>query len=142
MGLWDWLFKKTSKEKEVEELEDSFAEHCLDLLWDRYEKEQVVSPYAELMAYEAEINNGGHSQFFLNTENCGDVNKTIEALLTVLPKKLNQNLARAYKAYLALNGAEEDDRTEALYEACDDFFYENEGLLIDVLKEYAVRTVV
>jgi len=51
-------------------------------------------------------------------------------------------LARAYKAYLALNGAEEDDRTEALYEACDDFFYENEGLLIDVLKEYAVHTVV
>lgn len=36
----------------------------LDRLWELWEGERVDSPYAELMTYQSEINNGGHSQFF------------------------------------------------------------------------------
>lgn len=47
----------------------------LDRLWEHWEGERVDSPYAELMTYQSEINNGGHSQFFFNIENTGDLEK-------------------------------------------------------------------
>lgn len=35
-----------------------------NLMWDMWVQEEAISPYAELMEYESEVNNGGHSQFF------------------------------------------------------------------------------
>ncbi len=34
-------------------------------MWALWEEDLVESPYAELMTYQSEINNGGHSQYFL-----------------------------------------------------------------------------
>lgn len=60
------------------------------------------SPYAELMTYQSEINNGGHDQYFTNVENTSDLNKEISALEQILSAELKNNLNKAYKAYLIL----------------------------------------
>lgn len=107
-----------------------------NLMWDMWVQGDATSPYAELMEYESEVNNGGHSQYFFNVANCGDLNADIEKILTVLPEPLNENLKRAYDAF---SGQEDicDDENEELFEECDEFFYENEKLLMDILKVYA-----
>lgn len=107
-----------------------------NLMWDMWVQGDAASPYAELMEYESEVNNGGHSQYFFNVANCGDLNADIEKILMVLPEPLNENLKRAYDAF---SGQEDicDDENEELFEECDEFFYENEKLLMDILKVYA-----
>lgn len=111
-------------------------EHKWNLMWDMWAQGDAASPYSELMEYESEVNNGGHSQYFFNVANCGDLNADIEKILTVLPEPLNKNLKRAYDAF---SGQENicDDENEELFEECDEFFYENEKLLMDILKVYA-----
>jgi len=88
------------------------------------------------MEYEGEVNNGGHSQYFFNVANCGDLKAEVEQLLTVLPNPLRDNLKRGYDAFAAQADIA-DDENEDLFEECDDVFYEHEALLIDILKTYA-----
>lgn len=52
MDIFTLFQKKTNPPAEEEKL---------DKLWDLWEKNAVKSPYAQLMTYEAEVNNGGHS---------------------------------------------------------------------------------
>lgn len=117
MGLFSFLKKK---EKLTEE------QQKWNKLWDLWEKGQAESPCAELMTYQSEINNGGHSQYFFNVSNTGDLQKEMAALEAVLSKKHNENLKKAYKAYLLLEESEEDERAEEILDQCDDVFYENE----------------
>ena len=51
MGLFDF-FKKKKTELTEEQLK-------LNKMWELWVDEQVDSPYAELMNYQSEINNGG-----------------------------------------------------------------------------------
>ena len=112
------------------------AERKWNLMWDMWVQEEAISPYAELMEYESEVNNGGHSQYFFNIANCGDLKSDVKKILAVLPEPLNENLKKAYDAF---SGQEDicDDENEELFEECDGVFYENEKLLMDILKEYA-----
>ncbi len=125
MGFFD-LFKKKKKEHPKEELQ-------WNKMWDMWAKKKSISPYAELMTYESEINNGGHSQFFFNVSNSGDLAKTVAALYTVLPDNLKQNLEKAYQAYLESG----DETSDELFYACDNVFYENESEVEKILKGYA-----
>lgn len=112
------------------------AERKWNLMWDMWVQEEAISPYAELMEYESEVNNGGHSQYFFNVANCGDLKSDVKKILAVLPEPLNENLKKAYDAF---SGQEDicDDENEELFEECDGVFCENEKLLIDILKVYA-----
>ena len=67
MGLFD-LFK--TKNMDVTE-----EERKCNKIWDLWVEGQADSPYAELMTYQSEINNGGHDQYFNNVENTGDLQK-------------------------------------------------------------------
>lgn len=107
-----------------------------NLMWDMWVAGAAQSPYAELMEYESEVNNGGHSQYFFNVANCGDLEAEVERILTVLPSPLRENLKKGYDAFAAQADICDDDNEE-LFEECDDVFYENEQFLIDVLKVYA-----
>ena len=89
------------------------------------------------MTYQSEINNGGHSQYFTNVENTGDLSKEMSVLEQILSKKLRDNLNKAYKAYLTLEEKDEDEEAEAALEQCDDVFYENEEEINRLLEEYA-----
>jgi hypothetical protein len=131
MGLFD-IFKKKKVELTEEQLK-------WNKMWELWTEEKVETPYAELMTYQSEINNGGHSQYFTNVENIGDLQKEMSALEQILSKKLGTNLKKAYKAYLVLEENEDDEKSEETLEQCDDVFYENEEEINYALEEYASK---
>ena len=108
-------------------------------MWELWVEGKVDSPYAEMMTYQSEINNGGHDQYFVNVENTGDLQKEMSALEKILSPKLNNNLQKAYEAYLVLEEKEEDEKAEGVLEQCDDVFYENEEEINRLLEEYAAK---
>ena len=129
MGLFD-VFKK----KKVELTEE---QQKWNKMWDLWAEGEAISPYAELMTYQGEINNGGHDQYFTNVENTGDLQKEMSALEKMLSPKLKNNLQKAYEAYLVLEEKEDDEQAEEILEQCDDVFYENEEQINHILQEYA-----
>ena len=131
MGLFD-AFKK----KKVELTED---QKKWNKMWELWIEGNAESPYAELMTYQSEINNGGHDQYFTNVENTSDLQKDMSVLESILSEKLKQNLQKAYQAYLLLEEKEDDEYAEETKEQCDNVFYENEEEINQMLKEYATR---
>ena len=131
MGLFDFL-----KKKEVQLTDE---QKKWNKMWELWTEGEVDSPYAELMTYQSEINNGGHDQYFLNVENTGDLKKEMSALETVLSAKLKNNLQKAYKAYLVLEEKEDDEKAEEIMEQCDDMFYENEEEINHMLEQYSAK---
>ncbi len=129
MGLFD-LFKKKKVELTEEQLK-------WNKMWDLWAEGEAESPYAALMTYQSEINNGGHGQYFFNIGNNDDLNKEISALETILSDKLIDNLHKAYKAHLILEENEDDEKAEEVIEQCDDVFFENEEEINCKLETYA-----
>lgn len=128
MRLFDVIKKKkaelTEDQKKWNRMWELWVEGCAD------------SPYAELMTYQSEINNGGHDQYFINVKNTGDLQNEMFVLETILSEKLKQNLQKAYQAYSVL---EENERTAEIMEQCDNVFYESEEEIDYLLEEYATR---
>ena len=129
MGLFD-LFKKKKVELTEEQLK-------WNKMWDLWTDGEAESPYAELMTYQSEINNGGHGQYFCNSENTGDLQKEMSTLSSILSDKLVDNLNRAYKAHLLLEENEDDEKAEDIIEQCDALFFENEEEINCKLEAYA-----
>ena len=111
------------------------AERRWNKMWELWVQGMVISPYLELMNYQSEVNNGGHSQYFFNTANCGDVAAEVAVLLSVLPEPLLSNLRRAYDSFVSQTDV--DDEDEQLLEECDDMFYAQEAMLNALLENYA-----
>ena len=128
MGLFD-IFKK----KKVELTE---AQLKWNKMWELWTEEKTKSPYNELMTYQSEINNGGHSQYFCNVDNVSDLKKEMSALEEILTPLLRENFQKAYKAHLILE-EKEDEEAEEILDQCDDVFYENEEQINRILQEYA-----
>ncbi len=122
------MFQKNSKLTE--------AEQKWNLMWDLWAEGKAISPYAQMMEYESEVNNGGHSQYFFNVANCGDLKQDVDILLTALPEPLCGNLKRGYDAFAALDEIDSDENDD-LFDECDSVFYDHEQLLIEMLEEYA-----
>lgn len=129
MGLFD-IFKKKKVELTQKQLK-------WNIMWELWTEEKAVSPYAELMTYQSEINNGGHDQYFTNVDNTGDLKKEMSALKQILSTQLKDNLDKAYQAYLVLEENEADEEAEETLGQCDDVFYENEEEINRALEEYA-----
>ena len=131
MWLFDFFKKKEAvlNENEVK----------WNKMWDLWVEKQVDSPYAELMTYQSEIDNGGHSQYFTNVENVSNLQNEMSILETILPIELNDNLQKAYNAYMKLEENEYDEKYEEIIEQCDDIFYENEEKINSLLEEYAAK---
>ena len=126
------IFNLFKKKREL-----TIEEQQWNKMWDLWVEEKARSPYAELMTYETEINNGGHGQFFDNVSSDGDLPKTISKLNTVLSDVLKDNLNNAYEAYS--RAGEDDETLEKIFDECDDVFYENESEIERILKEYAKK---
>ena len=127
MGLFD-IFKKKKAALTTDQK--------LDKMWDLWAINKLDLPCAKLMKYESEVNNGGHSQYFYNVANCGDLAVEVEAVLSMLPEPLRENLARGYAAFSEQDDIS-DDVNDELFEECDDVFYEHEQLIIDIIYETA-----
>lgn len=107
-----------------------------NLMWDLWAQGEAASPYAELMEYDSEVNNGGHFQYFLNGSLCGDVKTQVELILENLPQPLHDNLIKAYEAFGALEDVYDLQNFEKFIEY-DKVLYENENDIMHILKEYA-----
>ena len=127
MGIFD-IFKKKKAALTTDQK--------LDKMWDLWAINKLDLPCAKLMKYESEVNNGGHSQYFFNVANCGDLAVEVEAVLSMLPEPLRENLARGYAAFSEQDDIS-DDVNDELFEECDDVFYEHEQLIIDIIYEAA-----
>ena len=127
MGIFD-IFKKKKAALTTDQK--------LDKMWDLWAVNKLDLPCAKLMKYESEVNNGGHSQYFYNVANCTDLAVEVEAVLSMLPEPLRENLARGYAAFSEQDDISDDDNDE-LFEECDDVFYEHEQLIIDIIYETA-----
>ena len=131
MGLFDFLKKKKT------ELTDEQIKWSK--MWELWSEGRVDSPYAELMTYQGEINNGGHDQYFTNLENTGDLQKEMFVLESILPTRHKDNLKKAYEAYLALEEKRDSEKAGKIIGQCDDVFYENEEEINNILKEFAAK---
>ena len=131
MGLFDFFKKKKTELTE--------REKAWNNLWNLWSEGLVESPYAELMTYQSEINNGGHSQYFTNIENTGDLQKEMTALETILSTDLKSNLQKAYKVYLALEENENNEEAEKIIKQYDEVFFKNEKEVNDILEAFAER---
>ena len=135
MGLFDIFKKKTAPKKEVEKTLPPEAIRW-NKLWDMWADGQIESPYQDFMTYQSEVNNGGHSQFFFNVENTGDVNAVVNENLSILPEVHKHNLEEAYLAYRKYNDAD-DNKMDEILDNCDHVFYENEELINEILEKRA-----
>lgn len=128
MGFFN-IFKK-KKEQPLT------TDQKINKMWELWGEDKLDLPCAKLMKYESEVNNGGHSQYFFNVANCGDLVQEVEAVLSMLHDPLRENLARGYAAF-----SEQDDISDnvndGVFEECDDVFYEHEQDIIDMIYEAA-----
>lgn len=108
-------------------------------MWELWAENRADTPYAEVMTYQSEVNNGGHDQYFLNVEQTGDLQVEISILKNVLSEELRSNLLTAYDAYQMLADKESDEEWEAILEGCDNVFFKNEEEINRILKEYASK---
>lgn len=108
-------------------------------MWEMWSNGEIDSLYNELMNYHGEVSNGGHSQYFVNTDNCSDLNKEMSAVNDILPDILKENLKAAYEAHLLLEKDESDLNAESVMQKCDDLFFENENLIIDILEKFCME---
>ena len=108
-------------------------------MWDLWVEGCADSPYAELMTYQSEINNGGHDQYFISLENSDNLQANIAILETVLPAQLQANLRNAYNAYLKLSNEESDEQTGTTLNQYNDEFYKGEEEINCILREYASK---
>lgn len=132
------LFRR-KKNKDIDDIVLSEADEKWNRMWDLWAEGEIKSPYNELMTYQSEVNNGGHHQYFLNTENNGDVHKEFEALCSILPDIMKENLQTAFNAYRELEQDKNIEQNEAVIENCDDVFYENEETINEILKSFAEK---
>ena len=129
MGSFD-IFRK-------EQVELTESQLKWNKMWELWAEGKAASPYAELMTYQGEVNNGGHDQYFTNVESAGDLSSEMSALEQILPAELKSNLKKAYQAYSVLEENEYDEEAEEALERCDSVFYENEEKITHALEEYA-----
>lgn len=105
-------------------------------MWDLWANGEIQSPYNELMTYQSEVNNGGHGQYFVNTENTSDLLKEMSGLNSILSDTLKENLKTAYEAHLLLEQDETNEEAEAVLEKCDDVFFQNEKDINAILESF------
>lgn len=140
-GITNMLFDlfRRKKNKDTDDIVLSEADEKWNRMWDLWAEGEIESPYNELMTYQSEVNNGGHHQYFLNTENNGDVRKDIEALCTILPGVLTDNIQAAFKAYIELEQDKNIEANEEILENCYDVFWENEEMINSILESYCKK---
>ena len=128
MGLFDFFKKKKTETGLTDE------QLRWNKIWDLWAYKKIESPYAELMTYYSEISNGGHAQYFINTDAS---EKEISVMKEILPKNFIDNLEKAYEAYLVWKETGVSSESKDIIEECDNFFNENEEIIIAILKKYA-----
>lgn len=130
----------TRQKKNVKE-EDTFSNEKWNKMIDLWVDYELDHPIKDVLTYDAEINNGGHLQFF---ENCNDeLDEMMISLKENLPEDIYINLKKAYDVYTSsdINIENVDDYVgEALedrFGEYDSYYYNNNDKVNEVLRNYA-----
>lgn len=137
MGLFD-IFKLSKVKRQSTSLVSESAERY-NKMWDRWAEGKISSPLAELMTYQAEVNNGGHDQFFHNMNVRGVLTKTLAELNKILPENHKRNLKLAYNTHK--KHGDDYEKSEPILDKCDDFFYENEESINQILEKHSKNQI-
>ena len=132
MGLFNF-FQKIKKVGAKEKLSPEVERD--NKIWDLWSEDKLPSPVADLMLYQAEVNNGGHDQFFFNLHNRIEEDapgRTISAIRSLLYGEMLKNFDAAYSAFKAYD--DDEDKACEILEKCDDFYYENEEEIMQILE--------
>ncbi len=108
-------------------------------MWDLWANGEIESPYNELMTYQSEVNNGGHSQYFTLITDNYNVESEIEKICGILPDFLKENVQKAYHTHLILERDESDEDADSVIRKCDEIFFENEQLITDILEAFSEK---
>ena len=103
---------------------------------DLWVEEKLVSPYAELITYDSEVNNGGHWQFFDNVSESDNIERVVGVLLGVLPIEFKELLEKAYEEYKK-DPDDNEGNLSPLFDKCDSFYYANSKKIDSILQNYA-----
>lgn len=135
------MFLNIFKRKKCNPVPQKFTEEELkwNRMWELWTNGEIETPYNELMTYQSEIHNGGHSQYFTLLDDNSDTETEISLLCSILPDILNENVRKAYRAYLILEENETDEVAESIIKRCDETFFENEQMITDILEAYAEK---
>lgn len=99
-----------------------------NLLWEKYAEGSLDKKYFILCDYHSGINGDGHYFFDNKSDELSDYIKTLKILL---PDEFFKVLFKAYEAYT------NNQNVESMCDLADDYFYQNEQVIIDILQEYA-----
>lgn len=131
------IFKKAKKNTEVNKTNLSEAELKFNKMWDLWAEGNIPSPYADLMTYQSEVNNGGHAQFFDNVASTGHLHAVMKELKKIVPFDIKLSLVEAYNAY-KVNG-DDAEENESFFDHADEVFYEKEELINKILEDYSKK---
>jgi hypothetical protein len=131
------IFKKNKTSATIKSRMEEEARQKFDKMWDLWAEGKIPSPYADLMTYQSEVNNGGHDQFFLNVESTGHLRAVMAELRKILPLDIRMPLVEAYNAR-KVNGKDAEE-TQTFYEHADDVFFKKEELINKVLEKYSKK---
>ncbi|MCM1306901.1 MAG: hypothetical protein NC037_05835 [Bacteroides sp.] len=105
-----------------------------------FRKHKLPAPYHNLFGYYLSISwvtkraYHGHYEFFLSAKESGTLDEIEKDLYSALPQHLLSNFNEALEKFNAL-----DDDCDDIYEAfdaCDDYAFEHEEEIADILKNY------
>jgi hypothetical protein len=131
------IFKKAKTSATIKARMEEEAAAKFNKMWDLWAKGEVPSPYADLMTYQSEVNNGGHAQFFDNVSSAGHLRAVMKELKIIVPFDIRVPLVEAYNAY-KVNG-EDAEENEEFFDHADEVFYEKEELINKILEDYSKK---
>lgn len=127
------IFKKKKAKLTGVQLELTRVQKLCDL----HAEGKLASPYAELLVFQGQVENGGHYQYFDNLKETGNLHTQMSALEQILPPKFIENLKKAYEAYLVLQKNPDDEAAENITTQTDDWFYANEEEIDRILMDHS-----
>ena len=113
----------------------SEAQRRMNALWELYDNQKLksISFYVYCLCdYEAGVGGEGHYGWFFNCEETAgkeELKMRIDSLQKILPDHLFSNLEKAYSSYCK--------ETPEVCEAADEYFYNHEQEVIDILQKHA-----
>lgn len=133
------IFKRKKKNSISAELSEK--ELKWNKMWELWANGEIESPYNELMTYQSEVNNGGHSQYFTLITDNSEVENEMASLCSILPDILKDNVHKAYQAHLILEQDETDEYADSVIKNSDEVFFENEPLILNILESFSDKIV-
>ena len=131
------VFKKSKTSATIKAHMEEEAAAKFNRMWDLWAKGDIPSPYADLMTYYSEVNNGSHAQFFDNVSSTGHLEAVMHELKVIVPFDIRVSLVEAHNAF-KVNGADAEENVD-FFDHADEVFYEREDLINKILEDYSKK---